>query len=57
MIDEKINKFREELRKIINQLSMENRSDTPDFILADYLTNCLLNYEAAIRDIKKWYTK
>ncbi len=39
--------FREELRSVINRYSMENGSDCPDFILAQFLHNCLLAFDAA----------
>lgn len=34
-------KIEEEFRQIINKHSIENVSNTPDFILAKYLMNCL----------------
>jgi len=37
--------FKQELEHLINKHSMENRSNTPDFILADYLVRCLENFE------------
>lgn len=37
-------KFRKDLEIIINQNSMENGSNTPDYILADYLYECLENF-------------
>jgi hypothetical protein len=40
--------FREELETLINKYSMEGRSDTPDFILANYLTACLVAYDNAL---------
>ena len=33
--------FRQELESLINRHSMENASNTPDWILADYLAACL----------------
>lgn len=38
-------KFCTELRVLINKYSKENGSDTPDFVLADYLTSCLRNFD------------
>jgi hypothetical protein len=32
----------EEFRTIINKYSLENDSNTPDFILAEYLLDCLI---------------
>ena len=33
--------FREELQTLINKHSLEGESDTPDFLLADYLNDTL----------------
>ena len=41
--------FQEELEQLINKHSMENGSDTPDFILAEYLTDCLKSYGRAVQ--------
>jgi hypothetical protein len=49
--------FRRELREIINKHSKENGSDTPDFILAEYLTDCLRAYDKAVRIREHWYGK
>ena len=40
--------FRQELTKAINRCSMENGSNTPDFILAKYLMDCLNAYDNAV---------
>jgi hypothetical protein len=32
--------FEKKLREIINVHSLENESDTPDFILAEYMLDC-----------------
>ena len=37
----KMQEFKKELTSLINRHSLENGSDSPDFILADYLTGCL----------------
>lgn len=47
--------FDSELRDLINQYSKENRSDTPDFILAKYLQRCLLAFDAATVERDTWY--
>lgn len=41
--------FRADLAAVINRYSRENGSNTPDFILADYLTGCLNAFDAATR--------
>lgn len=38
----------DDIRWAINKHSREGGSDTPDFVLAEYLTNCLLAFESAI---------
>ncbi len=40
--------LKKELAKVINSRSVENGSDTPDFILAEYLVDCLKSFEKAI---------
>lgn len=47
--------FEKELTELINRHSMENGSDTPDFILANYLINCLANWNFAILSRETWY--
>jgi len=50
-----MSEFRKELEHLINCHSAENGSDTPDFILADYLVKCLDNFDQTIQARKKWY--
>jgi len=45
--------FREQLRDLLNHYSMENGSNTPDYILADYLISCLRTYDAAAQQLKQ----
>lgn len=40
--------FRKELESLINKFSKENGSDTPDFILAEFLDNCLAAFDLAV---------
>ena len=42
--------------EIINKNSFENHSNTPDFILAEYLTRCLEAFDIAVRRRDNWYT-
>lgn len=39
----------------LNRHSAENRSNTPDFILADVLAACLLAFDAGVNARAKWY--
>ena len=48
-------KFRQELSNLINKYSAENGSDTPDFVLARYLQNCIKNFDAAVKERDEWY--
>lgn len=47
--------FHEELTDLINKYSIENESDTPDFILADYLVCCLTTYRTTVKGRDMWY--
>lgn len=40
--------FHKELEELINRYSMENGSNTPDLVLANYLHNCLVNFDNAV---------
>ena len=53
--DEKQNLFRKEIETTINRHSRENCSDTPDFVLAEYLTDCLAAFDKATRERERWY--
>lgn len=39
--------LKERIREAINCASAESGSDTPDFILAEYLTDCLAAFDKA----------
>lgn len=47
--------FEVELTELINRHSKENGSNTPDFILAAYLRECLLNFDATISRRDTWH--
>jgi hypothetical protein len=46
-----------ELSALLNMHSQENNSDTPDFILATYLLDCLNSFEKAVIIRERWYGK
>ena len=52
-----MSKFREDLEVLINKNSKEKGSDTPDFILADYLADCLDAFDKAVTRRDEWYGK
>jgi hypothetical protein len=47
--------FEEEVRAVINRYSMENDSDTPDFILAQFVRGCLDNFAIATCRRDEWF--
>ncbi len=50
-----MDEFRKELEILINKHSMEQFSNTPDFILANFLTSCLTAFDSATRSREEWY--
>lgn len=48
--------FRIMLQGLINKGCMENGSDTPDYILAHYLTDCLEAYDRAVNARRDWHS-
>ena len=47
--------FEEALTTLINKCSQENGSDTPDFILANYMMKCLEAFNEATIARRQWY--
>lgn len=47
--------FEKELESLINRHSQENASNTPDFILAQYILSCLLAFNTAVQQRETWY--
>lgn len=48
-------KFEEELCSLLNRYSKENGSNTPDFILAEFLNKCLGIFGLATLERDRWY--
>jgi len=44
-----------EISELINRNNLEAGSDTPDFILSEYLYNCLMNFNKTTVARTKWY--
>jgi len=44
-----------DLTALLNSYSLENESNTPDFILAEYLVRCLDAYNVALTERAQWY--
>jgi hypothetical protein len=45
----------EELTTLLNSFSRENESNTPDFILANFMLSCLVAFEKASNQRENWY--
>lgn len=55
--EEKPKEFEPELAALINRLSLENESGTPDFLLASYLRDCLTTWGKHVRQRDEWYRR
>jgi len=53
---DKEDSFKKELSSLINKYSLESKSSTPDFILADYLINCLASWDKTQINRQRWYS-
>ena len=47
--------FEHDLTDLLNKHSMENDSNTPDFLLAAYLKGCLELWNKTVRERENWY--
>ena len=47
--------FRNALADLINKYKLDKGSNTPDYILAEYLNDCLIAYENIIYAREKWF--
>ena len=47
--------FERELTKLLNSQNMENGSDTPDFLLSEYLVQCLVTWNWMTKKRDNWY--
>ena len=47
--------FLDELRQLLNKHNKEGGSNTPDFILAEYLNRCLDAFDVALAQRTNWY--
>ena len=50
-------KFKKALSGFLNSHNMENFSDTPDYILAQYLSDCLNAFDSAVLLRRNWHSK
>lgn len=47
--------FKKQIETLINKFCKENGSNTPDFILAEYLNGCLENFNKTVMRRSEWY--
>jgi len=48
--------FKTELTALLNRHCADSDSNTPDYILAEYLAVCLANFNTAVRVRDAWHT-
>jgi hypothetical protein len=53
--DHRLTQFEDDVCRLINHYSLENASDTPDFLLAGYLRGCLELWNTVVRQREDWY--
>jgi len=46
--------FQKELTGLINKHSLENESNIPDFIISQFLIDCLLSFNTSYKSNEKW---
>ena len=49
--------LRKDIESAINRNSAENGSNTPDFILAEFLVGCLVAFDRAVNTREGWYSR
>lgn len=47
--------LKSKIKQAVNSVSAENGSDTPDFILAEYICDCLNAFDKAVASREAWY--
>jgi hypothetical protein len=55
MGENKIMEFRKELTDLINKYNIENGSNTPDYVLAEFIDNMLMAFDIAVNNREKTY--
>lgn len=46
-----------EIENLMNKYNIDTITDTPDFIIAEYLMTCLRNYLVTKNKVEKWFGK
>jgi hypothetical protein len=55
MIDDEPRTLERELAAVLNKYGVESESNTPDFILAEYVRNTLTAFNRATHERERWY--
>lgn len=55
--DKKYDELVREIASVCNRYSVENRSNTPDFLLAEFMLGCLNVYENTVNARADWHTR
>jgi hypothetical protein len=53
--EQNLDDCRNRIKNALNSVCMENGSNTPDYILAEYLMDCLAAFDRAVNTRDKWY--
>lgn len=48
-------KLEEDVRKLLNAVSQEDKSNTPDYILAKLLMETLATFETLVNERDRWF--
>ena len=51
--DDQQSEFRREIQSLISRHTRENASNSRDFILAEYLMNCLVLFDSAVAERRR----
>ena len=57
IIKENEQKLQKEIETLMNKYNIDTITDTPDFILAEYLMNNLRNYLITKSNVEQWFGK
>jgi len=47
--------FKDDLKSLLNTWNIERDTNTPDWLIADYLVNCLLSLTSLVNGREIWY--
>jgi len=53
-VEQASKEFQKDVEGLLNKHNFDTYSNTPDFILAEYLTNCLLSFGHSVKNRDAW---